>query len=741
MSLYSFNNSNPSTGSFYITRLFSELSNRWYPGSIYYTNIYYVFNAFAEQFVKFYNNYQQYINNTALETVSTSSINNRTYSQMYATYGYLVDSSKQSQQDFLDYNYTNAMQPYVNTIAMLNKAAYTGLRSSGLDTIGQAYTGVAPDYIEQAVDYKGWNLTVETLDVLGIDTHYMYLNTTRSSGSIEHSNIIELPNVNIFGNTTKVLSYSKLGLNTKIYSRKETNSSLMTTFFGNLNTYNFASGSLKNAIINSAAKMLRADFAIRPFYSNGYSNWRPNSSQQDLYIQNNKLVNWDRISDITTVTSSILPLASGSYIYSYDWNSTFYNSASASLLVRSYPAAVIPDTVYYKEVKNSTPPYLMPTSGSLHYISKYISSSGSVFVDMNSAGLTMDQYSGTASVTISKRKDKFSTALDHTYYYASAINRVGTYNAFTVEAWIKGIDTYAQNVSIKLEEMNVSNAHTLEADGLGMFIDTLNKKLRVEIGSAINNIQVDLPILSELPSRYHYLAASYASGSLYIVLDNTLLKTETNVPMYTCNDDTVISMICSGSAVVIDEFQIHNQFIDPDSLIARFEETKSYVTDKKLLLSNNNLYHQAKWVFNNANTREVEIQQFSAKYKYLHLTAPTGSIDCQSPVTITWDSNNLQYVALEYTLDNGSHWYPINIKPDLTMASGSNTHVLLASSGSYYWDPTSYGITNASGGIRVVDIMTHLSDVSMNIHGIISGRILLEDGFYILQEDTGMLLL
>lgn len=628
-----------------LSNLFSYLSPRWYPNKIIGSDIYNILEMYADQLSTSSVEIHQVYDDLSLNTVRTSPISGRTTSKMYDNFGSIYLANKLIIQDNELYNSSNRTAGYRQNLRFLADAYLIGSTIQALYQAGQGYTGVAPIVLQPFVDHLGWQLTSFSASVVAAGKNVVVLDRGYPGiGNIIYTNDLTSP----LGKTI-YYSRSRLGYNTRPVSKQHFYSGLKVFMFGSssVNSYPFitpgsTNASLQTSFENVVKNLVRADIDPIFFYSNNYVYDRyaygdTLLGDSEFYIHTNGYVT-NNISQrsFNAPTGSLLrsrvvalPADYVNYDWFYDWsvlarNDTYYNVA-----VRSYPTSVIPDTVYFKDVKNFSPGTLMlqiPSgSNGAHWVFSSVNEASDIQGNSNSL---VPQPSTVGNIDIMRPRQGLSVGIygaRGSYVYENVTGEtLNFYNEdFFCEAWITGIDNTTIGTfsyfSIKRQSTE-DFSNILTSAGYSISIEGSSKKLQLSIRDASDNIYTiegDISTLfDEEPERPHYFAASYNQGLCFLFLDGKEIAkgTCTVTPPNVSSGYTYIH--AEGTDIGVDEIVLTSGQLLPTTALERFNYSKPYQLNQAINRLDLDQYHQLQIAAHTYGSNEFEYHQFSVRGIY-----------------------------------------------------------------------------------------------------------------------------
>lgn len=639
----------------FITNLFGRVSPRWYPVNIIGSTVYSVFDAYATQLFSSSADLNWVMRDTFLSDCRTGNFPGNEYSKLYENFGVLYEIPKMYSQNFDTFNTGSSLVGYRNQIRLLSDAYFGGSSIESFQRVGQSYTGVSPYVQEFVKSYGGWQLTCLSGSVLkeGPD-FYVIDKSIPEIGNIVQKNILEVDL------SSYVYTLTKLGVNTKIYSKKHVYGGLLTTI------YNSGSIDFSGAIQNALHGVVRADQYVLLSYSSNYAGWRPgnfpeafptSSIGQSIQLYQDYLQNVG-VNVLTEITGSAfsLPVNYNTHDWQYDWVVRTYNDAYYEMYVRSYPLENIPDTVYFTQTNSQTPieyfpiysishePFVETGSAQFDVIQDdgyadfmtltaascihYIANSEDRIDDVSGWGSTLfrDMSYGTASVYKRGRHENqlvpFKVPGADMQFTGSATSLKGFSTPFYFEFWACGIDntfTSSAYLQYKIQSTltDIYGKGTINSKGWCAYIDSAQFafKLSTTGSPAFCSLNIS-DYLDEEPSRWHLFAGTYSSGVIYLYVDGEKLAEAVvgNIDINFAASGSTSFSISGPCQAGVDEFVIQQGFLSPDMAMEHFELTKPRMSSTSIMFSGSvPQYHQPKIVMHTQGSREIEWHEFSVK--------------------------------------------------------------------------------------------------------------------------------
>lgn len=622
----------------FISDLFATLSPRWYPVNIIGSNLYDVFEMYAVEFASASVETAQTFDDLFIDTVRTTPIGLQSTSKMYDNFGALLGVNKLSTQSYDTFNTGSIVQSFRQQLRILSEAFFAGTSVEGAYRVGQAYTGVAPLVIEPVKNYPGWTLTVITGSVEAVGPNYIVSETY-----VPHLGfLLPAATASFVAGDEYILSYSKLGYNTIIHSGQHTYSGMDVFVYASTSV----SDSFRASFERSFERAIRADIRPRYTYTNNFVYYRPQigtgSVEIDDYLtlsERGYLYNAAATPKAgAEFTGSVVTLPSNfaSYDWFYDWLVLSRNDAYYDFAIRSYPSASIPDTVDYISYNPEPIDLLVPPSVSIS--AHWVFNAQNTLWDItgNGSNLIRRQAVGATPIFTTARDESRvallaeSGAMVYTGSVGAALNLV---DSFTCEMWLKGIDKTAPSDLSVIVKRQTSQDYTPNLTTNGYMFAVNVATGRTELSTRNTSISTVTGSISayllEEPERYHYFAYTFASGSAYLYVDDSVVASGSGlVTPASQTADTFVLVSASGSGVAIDEIVLTDRFMTDREILQRYRDSKPRLSRVGIPSGSVLRYHQPKITIYASGSNEVEFHQFSIRGledQGLHIFSPEST--------------------------------------------------------------------------------------------------------------------
>ncbi|MFA5397542.1 MAG: hypothetical protein WC346_16145 [Methanogenium sp.] len=634
-----------------ISNLFSYLSPRWYPVNVIGSNIYSLFDTYADQLSSASLESEQVFKDLFIKSIRTTPVGDNITSKMYDNFGSVFEVNKLFEQDYELYDLDYYLQSYRQQLRFLSEAYFDSTTIRSIQNVGRSYNGIAPVIEQSSKDVLGWKLQTVTGSIISVGDNLLVLDT-----SIPKIGNIYITSTGAVVGDTFLYTYSKLGYNTKLLGHKRYNSGINCTIFAS----GFGSTSFKGSIENSIENVLKADIIARYGYSDKFAIWKPFSPLYTPisnlftfgnggYYYNNQsispsseieyeLVPNDIVYGNTTpvykgaITSGVVELTDDylNYIWYYDWSTLIRNDTSIRVFLRSYSSNIIPSTVYFKEYKHilSKDNLLskLPTSGSLTPLGHW------VFTSLNRANditgynedlLSLDTGSMASSYIISRDQTKLGWQLTSGSINLSATTyeEQDLYNKdFLWEGWIYGIDYnfYGSSKYYEFKRSSTpSTGYGLSSDGYSFFLNGEVGEFGIKVRNSSNESGISGSIASYLgedPYRPHYFACLHKDNTIYLQVDNNLITSgilDVSIPSVPTGSILIESNVIN---IGMDEVLLSTGSLVPGYLRIRFQESTPKVYSRKISVPDK--YHQIQIQVDSGGAEEFEFHQFSIRGLY-----------------------------------------------------------------------------------------------------------------------------
>jgi hypothetical protein len=624
-----------------IADLFSYLSVRWYPVNVIGSNTFDIFNMYSLELASASAEVRQAYDDLFISSVRTTPIGSNSTSKMYDNFGVIFGVDKLFNQDYELYSNSYSLQSYRQELRLLGEAFFSGISIEGLSRVGQAYTGIAPVVLEPLKYYPGWALTTYTGSVASVGSDVLILSgSVPRIGSVIPYTVYDP--VFVAGEGYAV-SNSVLGYNTTIRDEQFYYSGLSVYTFGaSASVYD---SSFQSSIEQSMLRVIKGDQKPKFYYSTNFASYRPStgypstssvvdsvfSISSDGYLYN---ANPTAIGGSSFTGNSILcSPATGSCNYYYDWLVLNKNDSRYTMSIRTYPSASIPSTVYYRDYDLEPIRLLSHPSASVSSLAlaHWVFGDLNAIWDISKSAYNLYPASGSGNpVPLFGRSEDRSgyQSNGNGFAYAKTSTSIqGTDTSFAIEMWVKGVDTHGSGSS-----WNIGMKHTASTDYTGNL--TSNGYL-FKVDGATNQLVFNLQnttqqsfsasigsYFNEQPSRYHYFATTYVSGSVYLYADDQVLLTNASSSVGLPGVGTAyLSIFASGSGFGIDEMVYSPVFLTPEMAKTRFEATKPRLLRIGVERVEVSQYCQPKFTAYASGSNEIEFHQFNVKWLPEGLTA------------------------------------------------------------------------------------------------------------------------
>jgi hypothetical protein len=626
-----------------ITDLFSYLSPRWYPVNAIGTNIYYLFEMYAEQLSSASLESQQVFEDLFIDLVRTTAAPGYSYSKMYDNFGRLFEVDKLYDQNYEIFSTSSVLQSFRQQLRFLSEAFFNNTTFESIERIGQSYTGISPLIRESSKETLGWRLETVTGSILSIGDSFLILDTPIPEiGTIYKTGSVSGINVG----DDFFYTYSELNNTTIILGSKE--------YYGEVDCYIFASGSgsssFQNSVENSINNVLKAD--IIPFYnySDVFSYWRPSTSSitstlqpyitlssggylyntqpifstneiycEDVYEINTPFYKYSIVSNVVE-----LPASYSIYQWYYDWSILTRNDTTYTVYLRSYSSSSIPNTVYFKEYRSEFDQGLLLSqitpSGSLKGIGHWVFTSPERANDISGNLYDLVQVSGsiTTEFILSRNQTKLGWKLKSGSINLSASISDTSLNLYDTnflwESWIYGVDNTFNGFWAFKRENSTGSVVTgsLINEGYAFIIDNNFFSFSVKSGSITETVSGSISnYLLEEPYRPHYFSCLYIDNIIYLYIDNQNIRMG-NITTPLPNISTGSVCLQSDSLCVgIDEIYLSTGSISPDDIKLRFQKSSPKVYSQYIF--DPDKYHQIEVQVFGEGKKEFELHQFSLR--------------------------------------------------------------------------------------------------------------------------------
>ncbi len=601
--------------------LFNNLSPRWYPINIIGSEIYNYFEMYGGELSSLQTELDQTYSDLSIENVRVTSTGTQTTSKIYDNFGVYMGATKLFNQYFDIFSTGSVLQSYRQELRVLSQAFLEGASVEGVSKIGYAYTGVGPLFTQSLKSDYRWRLTNRTGSVVYVGPDFIITNPS----IYPFGSYIPVPPNTFSTGSNVIVSYSKLGTNTKLRDKQSAYSMMEMIFYTGTN--NTGSTGFISAITNSLQHVLKADQSVRITLSDNFVYYRPQLSTSSVQVTDTLalsstgyLYNSSPTSGTgSSFTGTILQLPPNykNFDWFLDWMIVKANDAYPVLEVRSYPSQSIPDTVYFKRYDTDLLPLLIPPDLTKQGTQYLFSSTGSVLYDISghNNNLSLIYYDTPPQYKISRDERR----LGLTFGSGSTIYATGTSpelnfpGMFSAKAWISGIDKTASGSlhSFTVKRLNpISNVgydFGIDIDNQVMFIDIINGAT-TRASSSIYNL------LLEEPSRPHYFGYTYAGSKAYFYLDNLMLgSSSVGVLLPSVPAPASVSITVLGGGLGIDELVWGQDFLTPMEVEDDFANTKPRYFRLGIPSGSVDPFYQTKVTLFASGSHEIEFHQFNMR--------------------------------------------------------------------------------------------------------------------------------
>jgi len=623
-----------------VSDLFSYLSPRWYPNKIIGSNIYDIFDMYGDQISSASVEVNQTFDDMSIKSARMTPMDGRSTPKIYDNFGSIFLSSKLFNQNTELYNTSSLLSGYRQQLKFLADAYLIGSTIDAISKVGRGYTGTSPIILEPFNDHLGWKLTSFTASVVATGKDVIVLDSDYPGvGNI----LYDEDSLNFTGKTL-YYSRSRLGYNTRPVSKQHYYSGLKVFIFGsssvNLNPYitpGSADSSFETSIENIIKKVSRADIDPIFFYSNKFVYDRYNYGDTVLgdpeFLVDSKGFIYNDISlkSFNSSTGSLLrskvvelPIDYASYNWFYDWATLLKNDTYFNAQIRSYPASTIPDSVYFKDVKQSYPGTSMLQVPSSSVGAHWVFQTTTEVSDISGSGSNLSLTTSPLNVSLMRPREGLKLGIygkNGSFNYSNVTGEaLNFYNKdFFIEGWIYGIDnstigTFSYLTIKRQLTDDFSNILTDEGYSLTIEGSSQNLVFCIHDGSTLYTLQHSISeLFLEEPERPHYFAASYNQGLCFLYLDGKQIASS-NCTVTPPNVTSGYTFVHSeGIDIGIDEIVASSGQLLPTDALERFNYSKPYQLNQAIHSLDLERYHQLQLQVYSQGTSEFEYHQFSVR--------------------------------------------------------------------------------------------------------------------------------
>jgi hypothetical protein len=584
-----------------------------------------------------------------IDTVRTSPVGLQNTPKIYDNFGYMLGISKLAQQDYDLFSVPNTLQSYRQQLRLLQSAFLDATTTYGLAEVGQAYTGIAPIFVENVKERTGWTLTTYAGSVVSTGDGCVILDKV-----IPRIGAVIPVTGSVFSNGSPYrVSWSRLGTNTQIHSAVEYYSTIDAYIYVSASVFN--NSSFAASMQNSLQKAVRADMQVRTFFTDAFAYTRfapvvggfsdPTIATASVgYIYNyNPTVPYcgsvftgsvmqvppiySRYGSANWVTNYSLYEGGASYQlldWNYDWLVYTRNDATYQMSVRTYASASIPNTVYYKDFNPDPITLLGAPSGSLgmHYVFDNPNVLNDISGNQNNLQFVSSYTKPLIMLARNDAKTGLSAVSGSMAYTGSVTN--GSLNfttSFSCEMWVSGVDTSlasgSSGLALKIQAAPDTNT-SVNSNGIRFNLapGSANRmELDIKNGSTtiINAPLTVYPVNLEAPERFHYFAWTYCSGSVYMYVDDqTIYSGSTGATLPTWPNPSYVFFGTSTGGFALDEVLVTNTFLTPEQACTNFQNTKPRMR-RNVIGTQMEQYQQPQITMYASGSTEIEAHQFSIR--------------------------------------------------------------------------------------------------------------------------------
>jgi hypothetical protein len=604
--------------------LFSYISPRWYPINVINSEIYSTFEMYGAALSDAQAELDQTYNDLNIDTTRIASTGNRTTPKIYDNFGYQFMVTKLFNQYYDNFATSSVLSSYRQELRVLAQAFLSGGSIEGINDIGYAFTGIAPLVIQPLKADNRWRLT----------------NVTGSVAQVTNEFIVPTHPIPVFGyyipaqgfnfnpGDNFIVSYSKLGYNTKLRSKEEAYSRLDVTIYSG--TASTGSISFINAVTNALNHIIKADQYLHLTFSDKLAYYRPQTGTGSVqitdvfalsttgYLYNSAPISATGSAFLTDVLQ--LPGNYQNYDWFMDWMLLTSNDAYAKVEIREYNSSIIPDSVYFKEYNVDPIPLLAtPDKGvmGLHWL--FCSNAATIY-DISGNGFNINMLNSTTNVpTYVPSRSQGRLALisgSGTLYYAKVDNADLQFSSgFYSKMWINGINNNISANAHKLEIKNYSLTSPINGYGFGIDIDNRSMFINISINNVVTTATASIAYLfNETIENPHYFGYTYYLGKAYFYLDNACISSQNiNISIPTVSDPSTLSVIVTGSGIGLDEIVWSEGFLTIMQVMSDFSNTKPRYAHSGIPSGSVNEFYQAKLTMFASGSHELEFHQFSMR--------------------------------------------------------------------------------------------------------------------------------
>jgi hypothetical protein len=602
--------------------LFSYLSPRWYPINVIGDEIYDTFEMYGGALSAAQAELDQTHDDLAIDTVRIETTGNQTTSKIYDNFGSQFGLGKLFYQDYDVYSTASVLSSYRQELRVMAQAFLNGGSVLGLNEVGYTFTGVAPLITQPLKSDSRWRLTNRTGSVLQSNSEFI----VPTEPIYPYGSYIPAQNNNFTPGENFIISYSKLGTNTKLRSKKAAYSRLDLTFFTS-ETMAVNSGFV-NVLTGAVNHIIKADQFVSMSISSNLAYFRPQTGTGSVQV--NDVLSLSPVgylynSSPISATGSVyvcqpvqLPVGYQNYDWFPDWMILQANDAYARLELRSYGTGNIPNSIYYRQYNTEPVPLLdnpaVGTNG-LHWL---FNSTGSIIYDISGNGFNLNQTGSVIAPTYMLSRNEQRLAIQsgsgNLTYTTAGTNLLQLASGFYSKMWISGIDSSAVGNAHELCFSNADNTSS-NSYSFGINVDTQSMFINIRSNTQLYTASSSIAsLLQENPCRPHYFGYTCYGAMTYFYLDGQCVGSQsigTNIPIF--GTASTVSTTVNGRGIGLDEVVWSSGFLTVMQASEDFYNTKPRLYRLGIASGSVDPFYQARVTLFASGSHEIEFHQFSMR--------------------------------------------------------------------------------------------------------------------------------
>jgi hypothetical protein len=557
----------------------------------------------------------------SIDNVRIETTGNQTTSKIYDNYGSQFGLGKLFYQDYDVYSTASVLSSYRQELRIMAQAFLNGGSVLGLNEVGYAFTGIAPVIVQPLKSDSRWRLTNRTGSVQQSTGDFI----VSTEQIYPFDSYIPAKSNNFTPGENFIISYSKLGTNTKLRSKKAAYSRLDLTFFTS-EAMSVNSG-FENALTGAVNGIIKADQFVSMSISSNLAYVRPQTGTGSVQVNDvlmlspvGYLYNSAPISatgSIYTCSPVQLPAGYQSYDWFPDWMIVQANDAYANLELRSYGTSSIHSSVYYKQYNTEPVPLLANPAFGTNGVHWLFNSTGSVYdISGNGYNLSLTSFTNPPVYHLSRNEQRLSIQLGsgNTTYSTAGTNTLQLSSGFYSEMWVSGIDNSAIGNAHELQFRNFDN-YSSNSYGFGINIDTQSTFISILSGTQLYTASASVAsVLAENPRRQHCFGYTCYNELAYFYLDGCSLGSQSigvTIPIF--GSSSTVGVGINGQGIGLDEVVWNSGFLTVMQAKEDFYNTKPRISRLGIPSGSVDQFYQARVRMFASGSHEIEFHQFSMR--------------------------------------------------------------------------------------------------------------------------------